>query len=65
MEVEGLWKKGVVKVERKWRNCRYVILMGWKNRLKILKGVIRIRKLKENRQHNGLKDYDKMTNNDL
>ena len=70
MDVEELWKprdyrRRGVKVERKWKNCRYVMLMGWKNSLKISKGVIRIRKLKENRQHSGLKNYDKMTNNDL
>ena len=33
--------------------------------MKIPKGVIRICKLKENRQHNGLKNYDIITNNDL
>ncbi len=30
-----------------------------------IKGVIRIRKSKKNRQHNGQKLKDKMTNNDL
>ena len=65
IKAEGLWNKGMVKVERKWRNCRYIMLMGWKNSLKIPKRVIRICKLKENRQYSGLKNYEKMTSNDL
>ena len=36
-----------------------------KKSLKIPKGVIRIRKSKKNRQCNGHKKKDKMTNNDL
>ena len=28
IKAEGLWNKGMVKVERKWRNCRYIMLMG-------------------------------------
>ena len=36
-----------------------------KKRLKIPKGVIRNRKWKKNRQHNGKEKNDKRTNNDL
>ena len=37
----------------------------YKKSLKIPKGVIRIRKSKKDRQHNGQKKKDKRTNNDL